>query len=130
MSRQKMGANDKRTFQRRAFLRATANVSALVATLSTSLGVSISRAVAGSETALEIGKSAQIKWFRSRGGDRSTLREYELVVEEGRALLVTPDRKRTLAKDGAYLMQDGRLIAVSGGRVKEIRAAKGAAISD
>lgn len=134
MSRQKAGNNDKRAVQRRAFLRATANISVLVATLSTSLGVSISQAVAeghsklklGESVQLKVGESVQIKWFRSRGGGRTALREYELKVEDGRALLVTADGKKALAKDGQYLLQDDRLVTVSGGVITELRAAKGA----
>ncbi len=126
MSRQKAGPNDKRVVKRRAFLRATANLSALAATLSTSLGVNISQAVAGGKTVLKLDERRQYKviFFRRPGGDRTALREYALIVEEGRALLVNPDGKRALAKDGAYLLEDGRLVAVSGGRIAEVRAAK------
>lgn len=133
MIRQKAGPNDKRVIKRRAFLRATANLSALAATLSTSLGVNISQAVAGGKTLLKLDERRQIKlvfFRRPGGGDRTALREYALMVEEGRVLLVNPDGKRDLAKDGQYLLEDGRLVTVSNARITEVRAAKGEPTKD
>lgn len=130
MNRRIKDTNDTRAVQRRAFLKATANVSVLVATLSTGLGVSISQAVAEGHSKFKLGESAQLKLFRSRGGDRIDLRDYELKVEDGRALLVTADGKKARAKDGQYLLQDDRLITVSGGVITEIRAERGAPLLD
>lgn len=127
MSRSNKETNDNHVVKRREFLTTTAKAAAMVATLGTGLGVSITQAFAGGHSKLKLGESLQFKFFRSPDGEKIELRGYKLQVRDGRVLLISPDGERAIAKDGDYLLQDGLLITVSDGGIK---AARGAPLLD
>ena len=121
MSRPNKEPNDNRVVKRREFLTTTAKAAAMVATLGTGLGVSVTRAFAEGHSKLKLGESLQIKWILSPDGETIELRGYKLQVKDGRVLLISPDGERAIAKDGEYLLQDGLLIIVSDGEAKTAR---------
>lgn len=123
MSRSNKETNDNRVVKRREFLTTTAKAAAMVATLGTGLGVSITQAFAEGHSKLKLGESLQFKFFRSPDGEKIKLRGYKLQVRDGRVLLISPDGERAIAKDGDYLLQDGLLITVSDGGIKAARDA-------